>query len=78
VEYCGKGVCLKIGYLDDLIIIPAAIWFTVWLMPEEILGELRNEGTIRLTAQRARLVEVIPNKVRFHITKNSVLSIVAL
>ena len=55
-------MCLRIGYLDDAIIIPAAIWFSVWLIPEEIMDELWNEGTIRLTAQRQRSVEVIPNK----------------
>ena len=38
-----------IGYLDDLIILPTAIWLTVRLIPKEILAELRNEASLRLT-----------------------------
>ncbi len=41
-----------LGYLDDLIILPAAIWFTVWLIPQDIMDELRNQATVRLTAKR--------------------------
>ena len=40
-----------IGYLDDIIILPTAIWLTVRLIPQEILTELRNEASLRL-AQR--------------------------
>ncbi len=42
-----------IGYLDDIIILPTAIWLTVRLIPQEILAELRNEASLRL-AQRPR------------------------
>lgn len=31
-----------IGYLDDMILLPAAIWFTVRLIPGEVLAELRE------------------------------------
>ncbi|WP_084712775.1 YkvA family protein [Alkalidesulfovibrio alkalitolerans] len=44
-----------IGYLDDIIILPTAIWLTVRLIPQEILAELRNEASLRL-AQRPRSV----------------------
>ena len=37
-----------IGYLDDIIILPTAIWLTVRLIPQEILAELRNEASLRL------------------------------
>ena len=42
-----------LGYLDDIIILPVAIWLTVRLIPQEILTELRNEASLRL-AQRPR------------------------
>ena len=42
-----------IGYLDDIIILPTAIWLTVRLIPQEILAELRSEASLRL-AQRPR------------------------
>lgn len=42
-----------IGYLDDIIILPTAIWLTVRLIPQEILAELRNEASLRL-AQHPR------------------------
>jgi uncharacterized membrane protein YkvA (DUF1232 family) len=41
-----------IGYLDDLIILPAAIWFTVRLIPQDIMDELRDQAAIKLTAKR--------------------------
>lgn len=37
-----------IGYLDDMIIVPGAIWLTLRLIPTEILAELRNEASHRL------------------------------
>jgi len=42
-----------IGYLDDIILLPTAIWVTVRLIPQEILVELRNKASLRL-AQRPR------------------------
>ena len=45
-----------IGYLDDLIILPVAIWLTVWLIPEDIMDELRQEAVVRLTAKRPRSI----------------------
>jgi uncharacterized membrane protein YkvA (DUF1232 family) len=43
-----------IGYLDDFIILPAAIWFTVWLIPDKIMDELRDQAAIRLSTKRPR------------------------
>jgi uncharacterized membrane protein YkvA (DUF1232 family) len=43
-----------IGYLDDLIILPAAIWFTVWLIPDKIMDELRDQAELRLSTKRPR------------------------
>jgi uncharacterized membrane protein YkvA (DUF1232 family) len=40
-----------IGYLDDLIILPAAIWFTVWLIPDKIMDELRDQAARRLSTK---------------------------
>ena len=39
------------GYLDDIIILPTAIWLTVQLIPAALLAELRSEACHRL-AQR--------------------------
>ncbi len=41
-----------IGYLDDLILIPAAIWLTIKLIPNGLMAELRNEAALRLASKR--------------------------
>ena len=41
-----------IGYLDDLVVLPVAIWLTVRLIPEDIMDELRKEAAVRLSAKR--------------------------
>lgn len=36
-----------LGYLDDLIIVPAGIWFVVRLVPTTLMAEFRDEATHR-------------------------------
>ena len=36
-----------IGYLDDLIIVPAGIWLCLRLVPSELIAELRKEAEAR-------------------------------
>jgi uncharacterized membrane protein YkvA (DUF1232 family) len=36
-----------LGYLDDLIIIPAGILLVVWLIPKGLMDEFRDEATKR-------------------------------
>jgi uncharacterized membrane protein YkvA (DUF1232 family) len=43
-----------LGYLDDLIIVPAAILLTVRLVPEEIMAELREEAERRLADRKPK------------------------
>jgi len=43
-----------LGYLDDLIVLPAAIALTVRLIPEEVMAELRNEAAARLAGRPPR------------------------
>lgn len=45
-----------IGYLDDLIIVPIAIAIIVWLIPDNVMAELRSEATSRLAANRPRSI----------------------
>lgn len=37
-----------LGYLDDIVILPLAIWLIVRCIPKEILAELRNEADLTL------------------------------
>jgi uncharacterized membrane protein YkvA (DUF1232 family) len=36
-----------LGYLDDLLIVPAGIWLVVRLIPEPLMAEFREEATRR-------------------------------
>ncbi len=40
-----------LGYLDDLIIVPAAILLTIRLIPAPVMGELRVEAERRLAGR---------------------------
>ena len=50
-----------LGYLDDLVIVPAGILLAVRLIPTETLAELRKQAdeTGRLPASRAGLAAVV-------------------
>lgn len=37
-----------IGYLDDLLIVPAGIWLVVRLIPPPVMSELRDEAARRI------------------------------
>jgi len=43
-----------LGYLDDLIIVPAAILATVRLVPKQVMAELREEAERRLADRKPR------------------------
>jgi uncharacterized membrane protein YkvA (DUF1232 family) len=36
-----------VGYLDDLVIVPASIMLAVWLVPDDLMRELREEAAGR-------------------------------
>ncbi len=36
-----------IGYLDDLILLPAGLWLTLRMVPKEVIAELRAEAPAR-------------------------------
>lgn len=43
-----------LGYLDDLIILPVAIFVTVRLIPRDVMEELRGEADSKLASARPR------------------------
>lgn len=43
-----------LGYLDDLIIVPAGIWLALKLIPSELMDELRAEAERRGTRPKSR------------------------
>ena len=43
-----------LGYLDDLIIVPAGIWLALKLIPAELMDELRAEAEQRATRPTSR------------------------
>jgi uncharacterized membrane protein YkvA (DUF1232 family) len=45
-----------LGYLDDLILLPAAIYFTLKLIPAEVLQDGRARAADRLAKQRPKPV----------------------
>jgi uncharacterized membrane protein YkvA (DUF1232 family) len=50
-----------LGYLDDLILVPAGIWLAIRLIPEEVLAEHRagaGEG-VRLPHSRTAAVVIV-------------------
>lgn len=50
-----------LGHLDDLIIVPAGILLAVWLIPADILAELRSqaEATGRLPKSKTGLAVIV-------------------
>jgi len=36
-----------LGYLDDLLIVPAGVWLALRLIPPELMAELRTEAELR-------------------------------
>ncbi len=45
-----------VGYVDDLIIVPAAILVTVRMIPTDVMADLRREAEVRLAGQRPRSI----------------------
>ena len=43
-----------LGYLDDVLLLPALIWLAVRLLPPEVLADSRREAERRMADQRAR------------------------
>ena len=43
-----------LGYVDELFVLPLFIWFTVRLVPPDIMTELRAEADLRLSSSRPR------------------------
>ena len=43
-----------LGYLDDALILPAAIALIVRLVPKDVMAELRQEAETRLAGERPR------------------------
>lgn len=41
-----------IGYLDDLVIVPAGIWLAIRLVPADVMAEHRASATAHASAQR--------------------------
>jgi uncharacterized membrane protein YkvA (DUF1232 family) len=50
-----------LGHLDDLVIVPAGILLAVWLIPADILAELRSqaEATGRLPKSKTGLAVIV-------------------
>lgn len=50
-----------LGYLDDLILVPAGLWLAIRLVPAEVMAEhrLRAEAGARLPASRSGLAAVV-------------------
>jgi uncharacterized membrane protein YkvA (DUF1232 family) len=40
-----------LGYVDDLLILPLAIWLTVQLIPEPVMAELREAASRRISGR---------------------------
>lgn len=45
-----------LGYVDELFILPLFIWFTVRLVPVDVMSELRGEADRRLSDKRPRSI----------------------
>jgi len=49
-----------LGYLDDLLIVPAGVWLAVRLIPGPVMADLRLRASeLRLPASKAGLVVVL-------------------
>ena len=40
-----------LGYLDDMIVLPLGIKAAIWMIPDEVLADLRRQAEERLNAQ---------------------------
>ncbi len=51
-----------LGYLDDLILVPAGIWLAIALIPDEVMTECRAQAdaAMQRPASRAGLIAIIP------------------
>jgi uncharacterized membrane protein YkvA (DUF1232 family) len=43
-----------VGYLDELILLPAGVWLVLQLVPEEVLTECRGQATRWLEERRSK------------------------
>jgi len=43
-----------LGYLDDLILVPAGIWLVLKLIPDDVLGECREQAARWIEARKPR------------------------
>lgn len=43
-----------LGYVDDMLLLPALIWLTVKLLPPEVLAECRNQADAWMQANGAK------------------------
>ncbi len=50
-----------LGYLDDLILVPAGLWLAIALIPDEVMTECRAQAdaALRRPASRAGLIAII-------------------
>lgn len=48
-----------LGYLDDLLIIPAGIWLVVRLIPEPLMTQFREEAAHRVSAPASRAAAAV-------------------
>jgi len=50
-----------LGYLDDLLIVPAGVWLTLRMMPQDLLEELRGKAAMiaQKPVSRAGLVFIM-------------------
>ena len=47
-----------LGYLDDLLIVPAGIWLALRLIPSELMQEFRNEAAGRIERPTSNLAAI--------------------
>lgn len=43
-----------LGYADDVLLLPAAIWLTIKLLPSDVLLECRGQAEAWMTARKAK------------------------
>lgn len=43
-----------LGYVDDVILLPVLIWFTIRMLPKEVLGESRQKAEQWFSDRRAK------------------------
>ena len=47
-----------LGYLDDLLIVPAGILLVVWLIPPVLMAEFREQAAVRMMQPRSIVAAV--------------------